>query len=210
MLVELKYVEVEIEPEEILSKAISEGDLSVRDVISICEEEADAQEILQEIDDEDIQQYCNEKNIEIEYDFEMIAKSLKYLEQKERASLLWLIIGINDEEIKHLVTVELVIPKLNDLINVKRNINPVWDYMDDYYFCVIDDTEINIRGYDDDGNKSYHLWMYKNKNDEELADAMFTSYSELQEAMMEIIKGDITFPSIESLLKITMRGKKDV
>ena len=124
MLIELRDVEVYVEPDDILSKAISEGDLSVRDVISICEEEADAQEILQEIDDEDIQQYCNEKNIEIEYDFEMIAKSLKYLEQKERASLLWLIIGINDEEIKHLVTMELVIPKLNELINVKRNINP--------------------------------------------------------------------------------------
>ena len=75
--------------------------------------------------------------------------------------------------------------------------------MDDYYFCVIDDTEINIRGYSEDNKKSFHLWMYNNKNDDELVDAMFTSYSELQEAMMEIIKGNITFPSVESLLKIS-------
>ena len=51
----------------------------------------------------------------------MMAKNLKGLSQEERAQLLWFIIGINDEEIKHLVTVELVIPKLNDLIRVKSS-----------------------------------------------------------------------------------------
>jgi len=79
--------------------------------------------------------------------------------------------------------------------------------MDDYYFCVIDDIEINIRGYSEN---SFHLWMYNNKHDDEVADTMFTSYSELQDTMIQIFKGDITFPSVESLLKITMRGKKDV
>jgi len=209
MLVELRDVEVYVEPDDILSKALENGDLSIYDAVSICEEEAGAEEILKNIEDEDIQKYCDTKGIELECDFEMMAKNLKSLSQEERAKLLWFIIGINDEEIKKVVTVELVIPKLNSLINVKRSINPVWDYMDDYYFCVIDDTEVNIRGYSEDNKKSFHLWMYNNKNDDELVDAMFTSYSELQEAMMKIIKGNITFPSVESLLKIST-GERNV
>ena len=205
MLVELKYVEVEIEPDDILIRALSNGDLSISDAVSICEEEAGTQEVLDSIDDEDIQKYCNDKELELECNFESMAKNLKGLSQEERAQLLWFIIGINDSEIKKVVTVELVIPKLNELINVKRSINPVWDFMDDYYFCVIDDTEVNIRGYNDNGEKSFHLFMYNNKKDDEVVDAMYSSYSELQEVMMKIIKGNITFPSVESLLKITKR-----
>lgn len=121
MLVELRDVEVYVEPDDILSKALSDGDLSISDAISICEEEAGAREILDSIDDEDIQKYCNDKELELECDFEMMAKNLKNLSQEERAQILWFIIGINDSEIKKVVTVELVIPKLNDLINVKRN-----------------------------------------------------------------------------------------
>ena len=209
MLVELRDVEVYVEPNDILSKALSDGDLSIYDAVSICEEEAGASEILDSIDDEDIQKYCNDKELELSCDFKMMAKNLKSLSQEERAQILWFIVGINDSEIKKVVTVELVIPKLNNLINVKRSINPVWDYMDDYYFCVIDDTEVNIRGYSDNDKKSFHLWMYNNKNDDELVDAMFTSYSELQEAMMKIIKGNITFPAVESLLKIST-GERNV
>ena len=120
MLVELKYVEIEIEVEEILFQALRDGYLSVDDAVRICEEEAGTQEILKNIDDEDIQKYCKDKNIEIEYDFEMIANSLKYLSQEERASLMWFIIGINDETIKKVVEVELILPKLNELISVKK------------------------------------------------------------------------------------------
>ena len=121
MLIELRDVEVYVEPDDILYKALSNAELSVEDVINIIENEADAEEILKNIDDEDIQQYCKDKSIEIEYDFEMIANSLKHLSQEERAKLLWFIIGINDEEIKHLVTLELVIPKLNELVNIKSS-----------------------------------------------------------------------------------------
>ena len=120
MLVELRDVEVYVEPDDILSKALSNGDLSISDAICICEEEAGAQEILDSIDDEDIQKYCNDKELELECDFESMAKSLKGLSQKERASLLWMIIGINDDEIRHVITTELVIPKLNNLINVAK------------------------------------------------------------------------------------------
>ncbi len=215
MLVELKYIEVEIEVEEILSQALRDGDLSVRETLSLCEDEIGMQDMLEELspDGDDIQEYCDTKNIELEVSFEDMVRSLKTnLNQEQRASLLWFIIGMNDdevqEEIKKIVTVEIVIPRLNDLIQVKRNIIPYRVYIDDYYFCVIDDTEINIRGYDDNGTKSYHLWMYKNKDDDEIADTMFDSYSELQEQMMKIIKGNIIFPSAESLFKISTGEKR--
>ena len=127
MYVELKYVEVEIEIEEVLGQAMSSGDLTVRDVINICEEESDAEEILEIINDEDIQQYCEIKGIKQECDLEMMTKSLKGLNVEERASLLWHLLGINNEEtqeeIRKVVTVEIVIPKLNDLINLKGAIN---------------------------------------------------------------------------------------
>lgn len=119
MLVELRDVEVYIEPDDILNKALRDGDLSISDAVCICEEEAGAEEILRSIDDEDIQKYCNDKNIGLECNFEMMAKNLKGLSNEERASLLWFLIGINDDEIKKVVTVELVIPKLNELIQVK-------------------------------------------------------------------------------------------
>lgn len=122
MLVELKYVEIEIEPEEILSQALRDGDLSVRDTLSLCEDEASMQDILEELepDGDDILRYCDAKNIELTYDFEAIVKSLKDLTQEQRASLLWFIIGINDEEIRHVVTTQIVIPKMNELIRVKK------------------------------------------------------------------------------------------
>ena len=127
MLVELKYVEIEIEIDEILSQALRERDMSIRDAVSICEDESDAEEILDLISDEDIQRYCNTKGIELECDFEMMTKNLKWLSAEERASLLWHLLGINNEEtqeeIKKMVTVEIVIPRLNDLINLKGATN---------------------------------------------------------------------------------------
>ena len=119
MLIELRDVEAYVEPDEILHQALNDGDLSIGDVVSICEAEADADEILRNIDDEDIQQYCNDKGIELDCSFDMMVKSLKDLSQEQRASLLWFIIGINDDEIKMVITTELVVPKLNKLIKVR-------------------------------------------------------------------------------------------
>ena len=121
MLISLKQVEIEVEPEEVLFQALREGDLSINDAVSICEEEAGAQEVLESVDDEDIQRYCEEHGIELEQNFKTIVKSLKSLTQEERASLLWFIIGINNNEIKKVVEVELILPRLNELIKVKRS-----------------------------------------------------------------------------------------
>ncbi|QSZ41216.1 hypothetical protein GJV85_03505 [Sulfurimonas aquatica] len=206
MLVELRDVEVYIEPDDILSKALREGDLSVSDAICICEEEAGAQEILKSIDDEDIQRYCENKGIELECDFEMIVKNLKILSNEQRASLFWFIIGINDEEIKKLVTVELIVPKMNELINIKQKskvINPIWDSRNDYSFATEEDIEINIRAYSE---SSLHLWMYDNHKDEELVDSMYKNISDLQKRLNEELGAEVTLPKIEDLLKAT-RGE---
>jgi len=121
MLIELKDVEVYVEPDDILFRALADGDLSIDDAVRICEEEAGTKEVLDSIADEDIKIYCDTKGIELKVSFEDMAKNLKSLSQEERSKLLWFIIGINDEEIKHLVTVELVIPKLNELVNIKKS-----------------------------------------------------------------------------------------
>jgi len=47
-------------------------------------------------------------------------RDVEVYSQEQRASLLWFIIGINDEDIKKLVTVELLIPKMNELIQVEK------------------------------------------------------------------------------------------
>ena len=210
MLVTLKYVEVEIEADEILFQALRDGDLSVDDAVRICEEEAGTQEVLDSIDDEDIKIYCDTKGIELEVGFENMARNLKGLSQEERAQLLWFIIGINDEEIKHLVTVELVIPKMNELINVKQKVevlSPVWDTRDDYYGCVENNIEINIRAYSE---SSLHLWLYNNDTDSELVDSMYKNVLDLQKELNEILGAKVTLPKIKDLLKVTKRGNENV
>ncbi|MDF1876743.1 hypothetical protein JHD47_02810 [Sulfurimonas sp. SAG-AH-194-L11] len=208
----LNEVEVYASAEDLQIQILRE-ELSVSDVISYCIDESSTSEILDNIDEDYIVEYVQKREL-IKIEFEDIVDSLDELSREEKKEIIWKIIEIDNEITKAKITksieLQIVLPKLEDILKVQeRNINPVWDYMDDYYFCVIDDTEVNIRGYSDNGEKSFHLWMYNNKKDDEVVDAMYSSYSELQETMMKIIKGNITFPSIESLLKIT-RGLKNV
>lgn len=206
MLVELKYVEVEIEIEEVFEKALSDMDLSMRDAINICESVSSAEEILDYIDNRDIQDYCKKQEIELECSFEMMVKNLKTLSQEQRASLFWFIISINDEEIKKLVTVELIVPKMNELINIKQKnkvINPIWDSRDDYSFATEGDIEINVRAYSE---SSLHLWMYNNELDDECVDSMYKNISDLQKKLNEEVGAEVTLPKIEDLLKAT-RGE---
>jgi len=120
MLVTLRDVEVYVEPEEIIFQSLSDGDIPVRDIVAMCQEEAGTEEVLKSIEDRDIQVYCDTKGIELKCDLNMIIKNIRILSREERASLLWELMGVDDEEIKKSVTVEIVIPKLNDLIRVTR------------------------------------------------------------------------------------------
>ena len=120
MLVTLRDVEVYVEPEEIIFQSLNDGDISVRNVVAMCQEEAGTEEVLKSIEDRDIQVYCDTKGIELKCNLKMIIKNIRILSKEERASLLWELMGVDDEEIKKSVTVEIVIPKLNDLIRVTR------------------------------------------------------------------------------------------
>ena len=90
MLVELKDVEVHIEPIEVLQQALQDYDLSLSDVISICIDESSVDTVLEAIDHEDIKSYCHDKdiNIELKY-FNQISAAVQEFNTNEKAMLLW-------------------------------------------------------------------------------------------------------------------------
>jgi len=90
MLVEIKDVEVHIEPIEVLSQALQEYDLSITDDVSICIDESDVSTVLESIDNESIRKYCYDKdiNIELKY-YEQISSAVKEFSSTEKAMLLW-------------------------------------------------------------------------------------------------------------------------
>lgn len=92
MLIELRDVEVYIEPEEILSKALKEGDLDVRSVIREFIYEESAEAILDALEHCDIEYYCQRHDIGTEMEFESISKKVVRLSNQEKAQLLWLLL----------------------------------------------------------------------------------------------------------------------
>ena len=90
MLVELKYVEAHIEPEQILIQAIQESDISVESVVRACIEEEGADAVLEVISADVIKQYCCDKDINIELNYyPQIVEAVKEFRQEEKAMLLW-------------------------------------------------------------------------------------------------------------------------
>lgn len=93
MLIELRDVEVYIEPDEILKKALEEGDLSVDQVVRACIYEESSDAVLNVLDHSDIEYYCKRHDIGTTIvDFETIASALKNLSNLEKAQLLWLLL----------------------------------------------------------------------------------------------------------------------
>jgi len=90
MLVELKYVEAHIEPEQILIQAIQEADISVESVVRACIEEEGADAVLEAFDHEVIKQFCYDKdiNIELKY-YDQISAAVQEFTIQEKAMLLW-------------------------------------------------------------------------------------------------------------------------
>ena len=90
MLVELKYVEAHIEPEQILIQAIQEADISVESVVRACIEEEGADAVLEVISADVIKQFCYDKdiNIELKY-FDQISAAVQEFTTTEKAILLW-------------------------------------------------------------------------------------------------------------------------
>jgi hypothetical protein len=93
MLIELRDVEVHIEPDEILKKALEEGDLSVDKVVRACIYEESAEAVLDALEHGDIEHYCKRHDIGMMIvDFETIASVLRNLTNLEKAQLLWLLL----------------------------------------------------------------------------------------------------------------------
>lgn len=97
MLVELRDVEVYIEPDDILIKALEEGDISTDRVVSICLNEEGADEVLKSVDNDDIKDYCLQHDITTtEATFESMAETLQTFNSSEKAQLLWLLLRPDD------------------------------------------------------------------------------------------------------------------
>jgi len=93
MLVELRDVEVHIEPEEILTQALQDGDITVGTAIYLCINEEGVESALDAIENEDIKNYCESRNICNNFeDFESIVAAVIKLTQSEKAQLVWMLL----------------------------------------------------------------------------------------------------------------------
>ena len=90
MLVNLRDVEVFIEPEEILIQALQEGDISIDFCVRTCVDEEGADAVLEAISHDVIKEYCIQRDINIELNyFDQISDAVKEFTVSEKAMLLW-------------------------------------------------------------------------------------------------------------------------
>ena len=90
MLVELKDVEVFIEPNEILTQALEEGDISIDHVIRECINEEGVETVLDSIDNNDIRDYIEKYDLDIELDvYDQVARAVSEFSEDDKAKLLW-------------------------------------------------------------------------------------------------------------------------
>lgn len=93
MLIELRDVEVYIEPDEILKKALEEGDLSVDKVVRACIYEESSVAVLEALEHSDIEDFCKRHEIgSTVVNYGAIVSTLSRLTNQEKAQLLWLLI----------------------------------------------------------------------------------------------------------------------
>lgn len=93
MLVEVKDVEVFIEPKDILPQALSEGEITIQEVIRQCIYEESVSEVLDTIDKEDIESYCiSNRLLNHLLTLDDIAIALPSLDKTDKAKLLWLLL----------------------------------------------------------------------------------------------------------------------
>jgi len=90
MLVELRDVEVHIEPEFILTQALEDGDLTVDTVIRECITEGGNKCVLDALDNDDILNYVKEYDLDIEIDmYDRVIRAVAEFTEMDRAKLLW-------------------------------------------------------------------------------------------------------------------------
>lgn len=97
MLVELRDVEVHIEPETVLTQALQDGDISIGTVIYECISEDGVESVLDGIDNDDIRDYVEKYHLDAEIDsYEHIIRAIKELPQSQKAQLLWHLVKLEE------------------------------------------------------------------------------------------------------------------
>jgi len=90
MLIELKSVEAHIQAEEILKEALQEGEISVKRVIEICEDEEGDESVLDEIDNDRIRAYSKSYDLNISLDsYAQVVSVVDDFAHQDKALLLW-------------------------------------------------------------------------------------------------------------------------
>jgi hypothetical protein len=93
MIVEVKYAEIDIEPETILVQALQEGDISIDAIIRECISEEGADAVLDAIDNDDITSYSKRFGLADELPkLDEIILGVRELDQEDKAKLLWLLL----------------------------------------------------------------------------------------------------------------------
>lgn len=90
MLIELKSVEADIQVEDMLKQALQEGDISVKRVIEICEDEEGDESVLDEIDNDRIRIYSKKYDLNISLDsYAQVINVVDDFTHQDKAMLLW-------------------------------------------------------------------------------------------------------------------------
>ena len=99
MLIELRDVEVYVEPDDIMTKALEEGDLTIDTLVRECISEEGVDSVLDAVDNSDITDYCERLELLPEMDFQQIIETLPRLNQDEKAKLMWLLLTTAKESL---------------------------------------------------------------------------------------------------------------
>jgi len=93
MLVELRDVEVHIEPETVLTQALQEGDISTDTVVRECIDQDSANAVLDAVDNSDIESYCKRYGLaDVLPKYDEIVLGLRGLANEDKAKILWLLL----------------------------------------------------------------------------------------------------------------------
>ena len=92
MLYELRDVEVYIEPDEVLTKALEEGDITIDTLVRECISEDGVDSVLDAVDNSDITDYCERLELVLPVNFTQMATNIRSLNQDEKAKLIWLLL----------------------------------------------------------------------------------------------------------------------
>jgi hypothetical protein len=90
MLIELKDVEVFIEPEVVLTQALEEGDITTATIVAECISEDGVDSVLKTLDADEIIEYVQKYNLKAYIGgINEIIEAISLLNDTEKAQVLW-------------------------------------------------------------------------------------------------------------------------